>query len=79
MRLVVARDHALKSQRKTPGSRRFGLAVSVLGLLLSVAGVMLLGDAGVLEAIGIGALGYGIGFLVAGVFLATGWRPGNRR
>jgi hypothetical protein len=79
MRFVVERDHALKSQRKTPRSRRFGLAVSVLGLLLSVAGVMLLGDAGVLAVIGIAALGYGIGFLVAGVFLAAGWRPGHRR
>jgi hypothetical protein len=78
MRSVVEPDHALESQRKAPRSRRFGLAVSVLGLLLSVAGVVLLGDAGVLEAIGIAALGYGIGLMVAGVFLAAGWRPGRQ-
>jgi hypothetical protein len=69
----------VKSERVSGRRRRFGLVVLAVGVLLSVAGVVLLGEAGVLEVIAIAALAYGIGLLVSGVFLAAGWRPGGHR
>jgi hypothetical protein len=70
--------HDTPDQRRSGYGRQFGLVVALIGLLLSVAGLLLLGNAGLLEAIAIAALAYGIGLLVSGVFLSAGWRPGER-
>jgi len=68
--------------------RRFGILAAALGALLLLAGTQLANRGGVLEAVGIVSLAYGVGLLVAGArtqsarppqTLTTAARDGQRR
>jgi len=59
--------------------RRFGISAAALGALLLLAGTQFAHRDGVLEAVGIVSLAYGIGLLVAGTSLALGHNPLDRR
>ena len=60
---------------------RFGIVAAALGAVLLLAVALLASRDGVLEAVGIVCLAYGIGLLVAGASLSLGHNPldsGNR-
>jgi hypothetical protein len=59
--------------------RRFGIYVAALGALLLLAGTLLANRESVFGVVGIGCLAYGTGLLVAGVWLALGHNPLERR
>ena len=59
--------------------RRFGISAATLGAILLLAGTQLASRDGVLEAVGIVSVAYGIGLLVAGSSLALGHNPLDRR
>ena len=59
--------------------RRFGIFAAAVGGLLLPAGALLANRDGVLKAVGIVCLAYGIGLLVAGASLALGHNPLDRR
>jgi 1,4-dihydroxy-2-naphthoate octaprenyltransferase len=63
---------------RTRRRRRFGLFVAAVAAVLLIAGAILANRDSALGAIGIGALGYGIGLLVAGAALALGHNPLDR-
>jgi hypothetical protein len=69
----MGRDHGTESRQQKAHARRFGLSVGGIGLLALVVGLLLLGNHGVLRTVAIAALGYGIGLVVSGLFLAAGW------
>ena len=57
--------------------RTHALTAIVIAVVLLVGGAVLTGTGA--HTIGIIALGYGIGVLVAGGFLLAGWEPGRGR
>jgi hypothetical protein len=65
----------MSTDTTTRQRRRFGLGVSALGIVLAPTGLVLAGGSGVVRTVGLAAAGYGIGFLVAGLFLAAGHNP----
>lgn len=59
--------------------RRFAIRFAPIAVLLIVAGVILGGGSGVVHAVGLAAIGYGIGLGVALTWLAAGRNPVARR
>ncbi len=59
--------------------RRFAVQLAPISLLLISAGILLATRAGVLHAVGLTALAYGVGLALALVWLALGRNPVTRR
>ena len=59
--------------------KRFAVSAIAAGVALVVGGALLARSPGVTRTVGLAMLGYGIGLLVAGAFLALGQDPLRRR
>ena len=69
----------VRDERARTRRRRFAIRVAPIAVLLIVAGVLLGDGSGVLHAVGLAAIAYGIGLGVALTWLATGRNPVARR
>ena len=77
--LAMTEQGPIDDQDPKRRRRRFGIVAAALGALLLLAGTLLASRDGVLEAVGIVCLAYGIGLLVAGASLSLGHNPLDRR
>lgn len=59
--------------------RRPAAVVAALAVVLIAVGAVLARGSGVAATVGVAAVGYGIGCLVAGVFMAIGHNPWRNR
>ena len=74
------KDHRpIDADERKRRRRRFGISAAALGALLLLAGTQFANRDGVLKAVGIVSLAYGVGLLVAGTSLALGHNPLDRR
>jgi hypothetical protein len=78
-RAITGPRSDVRDERARARRRRFALRIAPVAVLLIVAGVLLGSGSGVLHAVGLAAIAYGIGLGVALTWLAAGRNPVAQR